>query len=161
MKPAEALHKVENLLTKKPGIVGKALERHKILVATIDAEICKGLTDLFTPFSLDAIWLKGVEAAKSVLAREKIAACLCGFWLQDGTYRELIRHIRRERLDVPVVIVSTPACPDEYRDFLAAVNLGAIDFLSYPYRSSDLDRMPWLASGPEAASGTAEAHLPT
>jgi len=150
MKPAEALQKVEGILTKRPEVIGRVSERPTILVATIDPEIHRGLTELFKPFSLNTIWFKGVEAAKAALAREKkVVACLCGFWLQDGTYRELVRHIRREKLDIPVVIVSSPACPDEYRDFLAAIKLGAIDFLSYPYSSSDLHRMSWMAVQPE------------
>ena len=121
--------------------VANATRKSSILIATIDPDIRSGLTDIFQTFSLNMIWSKGVEAAKSVLARERIAACLCGFWLQDGTYRELVRYIRRQRVDIPVIIVSPPACPNEYRDYLSAINIGALDFLSHPYRKSDLERM--------------------
>jgi len=119
-----------------------------ILVATIDPEIHLGLTELFQSFSLNTIWLRGVESAKNILARQKIAACFCGFWLQDGTYREIVRHIRRERMDIPVIIVSTPACPEKYPEYLSAINLGALDFLSHPYRKNDFERMLRVALGP-------------
>ena len=115
--------------------------RFKILAATIDPEIRNSLAELLEEFSIEAVWLKSVEAAKNLLSREKIAACFCGFWLQDGTYRQLVSHIRRMRADTPVIIVSGPACPEESRDFLAAMNLWSIDFLAYPYDNSDLKRI--------------------
>lgn len=130
------------------GVTGKARmdiepspPRRTVLVATIDPAIRSGLAELFQAFHFNTIWLQGVEAAKSKLAKGRIDACLCGLWLQDGTYRELVRHIRRERVDIPVVIVSGPACPEEYRDYLAATKIGALDFLCYPYRKTDLQRM--------------------
>jgi DNA-binding NtrC family response regulator len=149
MNSAVALkERVENILRRKSDVGGEHTPgRPTVLIATVDPEIRSGLSELIQSFSLNPIWLKGVEAAKSALARERIAACLCGFWLQDGTYRELIRHIRRERVEIPVIIVSAPACPNEYRDYLAAMNIGALDFLCYPYRKLDLERMLRSAMG--------------
>jgi hypothetical protein len=118
-----------------------------ILIATVAPEICGDLKGLLQTFSFNTIWSKGVEGAKSVLAKERIVACLCGFWLQDGTYRELVRHIRRENMEIPVILVSEPDCPHEYRDYLAAMNIGALDFLCHPYRKSDLEGMLRLAMG--------------
>jgi DNA-binding NtrC family response regulator len=130
----------------------RAPDQPNILIATIDPEIHLGLTELFQSFSLNTIWLRGVGSAKNTLSRQKIAACFCGFWLQDGTYRELVRHIRRERMEIPVIIVSTPACPDEYHDYLSAINLGALDFLSHPYQKSDLEKMLRFAIGSQSES---------
>jgi DNA-binding NtrC family response regulator len=135
----------------------RASDQPNILIATIDPEIHLGLTEIFQSFSLNTIWLRGVESAKTTLFRQKIAACFCGFWLQDGTYRELVRHIRRERMDIPVIIVSTPACPDEYHDYLSAINLGALDFLSHPYQKSDLEKMLTFAIGPLTESAGEQA----
>jgi len=112
-----------------------------VLIATIDPEIRAALAELLEGAAIDAIWVNGVKEFKTVVARERVAACLCGFWLQDGTYREVIRHLRRERLDIPAIIISAPACPQEFRDYLAAMNLGTLDFLSYPYRQADLTQM--------------------
>jgi DNA-binding NtrC family response regulator len=139
--------KVESILRKRSEKNSKAsCEPPTILVATADPEIRSGLSELFQEFSVNAIWLSGVEAAKRILAKEKVSACMCGFWLQDGTYRELVRHIRRGRVEIPVILVSAPACPDEYRDYLSAINIGALDFLSHPYRKSELERMLWLGN---------------
>ena len=119
-----------------------------ILVATADPAIRVGLTELLQAFSIETIWAQGVEAAKRILAKERIAACFCGFWLQDGAYRELVRHIRRERMEIPVIIAAAPALPEEYRQYLAAMNLGALDFLCFPYRKMDLEKMLQLALEP-------------
>ena len=35
-------------------------------------------------------------------------------------------------MEIPVIIASAPACPDEYRQYLGAMNLGALDFLCFP-----------------------------
>jgi len=143
MNPAVVLReRVESYFTRK-SVKSKIRTpgRPTVLIATIDKEIRDALADLLEIASINAIWVGSVGDVKTLVARERIAACLCGFWLQDGTYREVIRHLRRERLDIPAIIVSAPSCPQEYRDYLAAMNLGALDFLSYPYQKSEFERM--------------------
>jgi len=147
MTPTLGLNEgAEIILGKNDGGSEKTRDLPTILVATIDPDIRAGLTDLFAGFSLNAIWLNTVEAAKEMLAKKKVTACLCSFWLQDGTYRELVRHIRRERLRAPLIIVSAPSCPNDYSEYLAAANLGTLNFLSHPYRRSELERMLRLAA---------------
>ncbi len=143
MNPAVIIkERVENDFMKK-SVTGirRALGRPTVLIATIDPEIREALAGLLEIACVNAIWVSGVKDVKAVVAGERIVACLCGFWLQDGTYREVIRHLRRERIDIPAIIVSAPACPHEYRDYLAAMNLGALDFLCYPYQQSDFEKM--------------------
>jgi hypothetical protein len=40
-----------------------------------------------------------------------------------------------------MIIVCAPECPQEYRDDLAALNIRAFDFICYPYRRIDLERI--------------------
>jgi DNA-binding NtrC family response regulator len=140
-------------------IVEHARETTTILIATVAPEIYNDLNGLLQPFSIHTIWAKGVEAAKRILAKQKIDACLCGFWLQDGTYRELVRHIRRESMEIPLVLVSEPDGPHEYRDYLAAMNIGALDFLCHPYKKTDLEGILRLAIGAQAGSVPKQASL--
>jgi DNA-binding NtrC family response regulator len=143
MNPAIVLREraESNLIRKSATSIHRTPGRPTVLIATVDPEIREGLADLTKMASINAIWVRSVEDVKTLVAREGIAACLCGFWLQDGTYREVIRHLRRERMDIPAIIVSAPACPHEYLDYLAAMNLGALDFLCYPYQKVDFERM--------------------
>jgi len=61
--------------------------------------------------------------------------------LIDGTYREVVRHLKRQPAEIPAIVVCAPSCPQEYRDYLAALNLRAFDFLCHPYRRMDLERI--------------------
>jgi DNA-binding NtrC family response regulator len=119
----------------------KSVESQTLLIATIDPDIRAALAELLDNAGIKGIWVSSVKEVKALIVKQRIAACLCGFWLQDGTYREIIRHLRRERMDVPLIIVSAPACPQEFCDYLAAMNLGALDVLSYPYEQSEFERM--------------------
>jgi DNA-binding NtrC family response regulator len=143
-----------NIPRKSLTRVRRTSGRPTVLIATIDLEIREALANLFQGAPLNAIWVKSVGDVQTATAREGIAACLCGLWLQDGTYREVIRHLRRERLEIPAIIVSAPACPQEFRDYLAAMNLEDLNFLAYPYQLSDLEQMLGFAiSGPSRSVG--------
>jgi DNA-binding NtrC family response regulator len=160
MNPTVVLNSKTEVVSKNRagGDAGEG-SRPTVLIASVAPEICHELKKLLEAFSVNAIWSKGVEATKRVLAKEKVAACLCGFWLQDGTYRELVRHIRRANKEIPVILVSDPDCPHEYRDYLAAMNIGAVDFLAHPYRKSDLEGMLGLATSSSSQAAFAGPDL--
>jgi DNA-binding NtrC family response regulator len=145
--------RIENKSTRKvtqPDY--QSFDPRTVLIATIDQDIRAALTELLESANIKAIWVRSVKDFKALIAKERISACLCGFWLQDGTYREIVQHLRRERIDIPAIIVSAPACPQEFRDCLAAMNIGAIKVLSYPYQRSDFERMLEFAIPPRSGS---------
>jgi len=80
--------------------------------------------------------VKVLEEVKSVLAREKVSVCFCGFWLLDGTYRDVVRHLRLRRAEIPAVIVcalharrlSRLSCSAEHQ---------RVRFICHPYQKSD------------------------
>jgi DNA-binding NtrC family response regulator len=123
-----------------------------VLVATNDPEIRENMAGLLQLFPLKTVWAKGMQDVKSVLARESVTACLCGFWLVDGTYRDVVRHLKLQRAQIPAIIVCAPTCPHEYRDYLAALNIRAFDFICHPYRKTDIERI--LRSAIEAHDGS-------
>jgi DNA-binding NtrC family response regulator len=143
MNPVVVLNeRIENKSTYKATQTDfSALDSQTILIATIDHDIRAALTDLLESANIEVICVSSVKGVKALIGKKRISACLCGFWLQDGTYREVIRHLRRERMDIPAIIISAPTCPQEFREYLAAINLGALDVLSYPFQRSDFDRM--------------------
>src|ERR1700683_2251304 len=119
----------------------EALAKPIVLVATVDSTISKTMGELLQMYPLRTIWAKGVDEVRAVLATENVAACFCGFWLIDGTYRDVVRLLKRQPMEIPAIIVCEPACPHEYRDYLAALNIRAFDFICDPYRKSDMDRI--------------------
>ena len=122
-----------------------APEAPTILVASSDSLVSDSLVRLLEPYPINTVWVKGLADAKVWFASDRIAACLCGFWLEDGSCREFVKQTKRESSEIPVIIVSSPACENEYREYLAAMNTGALDFLCYPYRRLELERMLRLA----------------
>jgi len=116
-------------------------EQPVVLVATTDPTISYSIGALLQLYPLRTLWAKSVGEVRAVLAKENVAACFCGFWLVDGTYRDVVRLLKRQPMEVPAIIVCEPACPNEYRDYLAALNIRAFDFICYPYRKTDLERI--------------------
>ncbi len=112
-----------------------------VMVATVDPAINNSMRELLEMYPLKTIWAKSTDEVRAGLARESVAACFCGFWLVDGTYRDVVRHLKRQPVEIPAIIVCAPACPHEYRDYLAALNIRAFDFICHPYRKTDLERI--------------------
>ena len=120
-------------------------EAASLLIVSADVQLRNDLSE-----ALDGRWSRiqaaaGAEGAKRLMAFNRIAACLCGFALADGTYRDVVKFAKRQNTEIPVIIASTPNCPNEYREYLAAMNAGAFDFLCYPYQKRELERMLGLA----------------
>jgi hypothetical protein len=118
-----------------------------ILIATNDLEIRRDIAPVLETFPVKAVWAQGMEEVKKALSRQKFSLCLCGFWLLDGTYRDVVRLLRFQCGEVPAVIVCAPSCPDAYRDYLSALKISAFDFICHPYRTSDMEKILQSATG--------------
>ena len=118
-----------------------SLARPTVLVATADPLIRASMRDLLQGYPVRTIWARGVDEVRSTVAKYGALACFCGFWLIDGTYRDVVRHLKRQSVEIPAIVVCEPSCPQEYRDYLAALNLRAFDFLCHPYRNMDMERI--------------------
>jgi DNA-binding NtrC family response regulator len=129
----------------------KAAELYKldatVLLATNDADISRDMCELLESFPVKILWARGMEEVKKAWSRENVSLCLCGFWLLDGTYRDVVRFLRLQRAEIPAVIVCAPSCPNDYRDYLAALNISAFDFICHPYRMSDMEKILHSAAG--------------
>ena len=112
-----------------------------ILLATVDPDIRASMSLLLKNYNVKAVSVTGLEELRLALARENISACFCGFWLVDGTYRDVVRQLRRQPNEIPVIVVCAPGCSQEYRDYLAALNMRAFDYICHPYRKADLERI--------------------
>jgi DNA-binding NtrC family response regulator len=113
----------------------------RVLLATTDFEIRRSISELLQSCGVNTLFASGMEEIKSALAKGKVSACFCGLWLVDGTFRDIVRHMKRQREEIPVIVVGAPACPDEYQNYFAALNIRAFDFIPHPYRRSDVERI--------------------
>jgi DNA-binding NtrC family response regulator len=112
-----------------------------VLIATVDPDIRREMLELLEDYPVKVLLAKGVDEVRSKLSRERIAACFCGFWLVDGTFRDVVRHLRSQPVEIPAIIVCAPESPHEYTDYLAALKIRAFDFICHPYRKSDVNRI--------------------
>lgn len=126
---------------------GRALESESplILVASAASALREGLGEVLLGHLGKAEYVSGAPQAIERLKSNCVAVCLCGFSLEDGTYREVVKEARRQEIAVPVIMVSTPYSPNEYREYLAAMNTGAFDFLCHPYQKREVHRILDLA----------------
>lgn len=115
--------------------------RASIVLATTDPLILDGMGELLRGYRVNTIWARGIHELQASLAEQDVLACFCGFSLVDGTYRDVARLLKQRRADVPMIVVCSPECPQEYRDYLAALNIRAFDFICHPYRNMDLERI--------------------
>jgi DNA-binding NtrC family response regulator len=116
-------------------------EQPIVLVATTDPVISDNMRALLQMYPLRTLWARGVGEARALLAKENVAACFCGFRLVDGTYRDVVRLLKQQPVEVPAIMLCESACPNEYQDYLAALNIRAFDFICHPYRRTDLERI--------------------
>jgi DNA-binding NtrC family response regulator len=116
-------------------------ELSTVLVASVDPDIRSSLSALLGANPAKTVWANSVEGVRSALAKENVSACFCGFWLLDGTYRDVIRLLKSRPIEIPAIIACAPGCPDEYQDYLAALNIRAFDFISFPYSAAHLERV--------------------
>ena len=116
-------------------------EPSTVLVASVDPDIRSNLSALLGANPAKTVWANSVEGVRSALARENVSACFCGFWLLDGTYRDVIRLLKSRPIEIPAIIACAPGCPDESQDYLAALNIRAFDFISFPYSAAHLERV--------------------
>src|SRR5579864_8488628 len=112
-----------------------------VLVATMDPEIRSSLSALLEASQVRIVWAKSVKEVRSALARENFSACFCGFWLVDGTYREVMRQLKSRPVEIPAIIACPPKCSNESRDYFAALHIRGFDFICYPYTAEDLQRV--------------------
>ncbi|HEV2305685.1 MAG TPA: hypothetical protein VGR93_09220 [Candidatus Acidoferrales bacterium] len=136
---ASVSNRVETVLGSNPIAAGEN-EAPTVLIVSAAAEVRDSLAEILEGHRTNIEWVRGAEAVKRLFDRGRVAACLCGFSVADGSYRDVVKHAKRQSA-VPVIIVSTPDCPNEYREYLAAMNTGAFDFLCYPYQKGEVERI--------------------
>lgn len=133
-------HNVTRDLSKSPSARGP-VTAPTILLATVDPDIRSSMSALLRSYNVKPVSVSGLEELRIALAKETVSACFCGFWLLDGTYRDVVRQLRRQPVEIPVIVVCAPECSQEYRDYLAALNMRAFDYICHPYRKADLERI--------------------
>ncbi len=110
-------------------------QEKKALVVTADSETRLVFADALTRLGLMPISLPTLAQAKAALGSEPFAVVICEHTLDDGSYRDLLQFVSLSASIVPVVVSSPVADVEVY---LEAMQLGAYDFIAFPYRGAEL-----------------------
>lgn len=98
---------------------------------------------LGSPFSL--VLVCNSEELKIALETENVVACLCGFELSDGRFRDVVNQVKELSVEVPVIQFSAAGSPEGKKDFLDYLIAGAFDFIRHPFRRSEVQEIVWSA----------------
>ena len=128
-------------LPNKLGLDADQMGSKRVLLATTDSEIRHSIGDLLHGYKIKTLLATGLSEIKSALTKNDISACFCGFWLIDGTYRDVVRYLHLQRAEIPVIVVCARNCSKEFGDYLKGLNIRACDFISYPYQEIDMERI--------------------
>jgi len=87
-----------------------------------------------------------VRDARSRLARKHVPVVFCEAQLTDGSFRDLLGAA-----DTTVSKVVVTSRSGDTREYVEAMSLGAFDYMSSPYRRSEVE---WILSHVEEPVGT-------
>ncbi len=86
-------------------------------------------------WSLEVCWCLTLQEARRGLRRGNHALVLCEAELPDGTYEDVMTLIQRKLDQIRVIVLAESHSEDGYRQ---AIELGAFDVISAPYRRTDV-----------------------
>lgn len=119
-----------------PGIEQFTRKQVCVVVACTERENQEILIGLLRQIGLKPIPASSLNETKLLLAQEDTALVICQTSFSDGDFRELLRLAVRNGLRVPVIV-----CADFYDPplYLEAMELGAFDYLAYPYHREGVE----------------------
>ena len=107
-----------------------------VLVACNDCGSRFALASILAGLGFDLVFASSVDQARAVLLGRPIRLVFCEDILPDGSFRDVLRTLRRAGSRVPLVVCSLLGEMDEY---LEAMDLGAFDFIAPPFRPAELE----------------------
>jgi DNA-binding NtrC family response regulator len=105
-------------------------KRLRVVLASSDFKSQEALIRLLQQRGLEPIPSSSLEETKFLLAQTDAALVICHATSGDGAFREVLRLAARNGSKVPVIV-----CTDFYEPhlYLEAMELGAFDYIAYPY----------------------------
>ena len=108
----------------------------RVLLACTDPDSRRALSSLLDQCGLKTVVSSSVRESRRILARGGVAMVFCEARLADGSFREVLHEAAAPEQKVPVVVASRL---DDTNEYLEAMRLGAYDFITSPYRRSEVE----------------------
>src|SRR5574341_487361 len=123
------------------------ISRLKVLLVSSDPANLRTLKRVLEECHLKPVCCSSVSDARAQLARRRVPLVFCETVLADGSYRDVLGVA--DTSESKVVVASPSGDTGEYMEAMA---LGAFDYVSSPYRHSEVE---WIVSHVEETVGTA------
>ncbi|AXA90464.1 response regulator [Massilia sp. YMA4] len=107
----------------------------KILLIEDDMDLGNGVRIALADQGLDVVWVRHLNDAGTWLEGDKCDLVLLDLGLPDGDGLTLLTRLRRERSELPVLILSAR---DSLPDRLRGLDSGADDYLVKPFELAEL-----------------------
>jgi DNA-binding NtrC family response regulator len=123
------------------------------VLAVCSTENRQVIESAIVEWSLEVCWYITLQEARRGLRRVNHPLVLCAAELPDGTYQDVMKLLSQQLDQIRVIILSGPHSEDGYRQ---AIQLGAFDVISAPYRRTDVQWiiMQALQGHPATTSGS-------
>ena len=110
----------------------------EIVVVSSDSNQRRDLSDILVRQGLDPICLSTLRECHEIFAQKSVGLVFCDRQVTDGSYEDLLAVYRRENWKPRVVVTSTGADWDEFKE---AMRLGAFDVIYEPCRPTEVEWM--------------------
>jgi DNA-binding NtrC family response regulator len=110
----------------------------RILILSGSQEHQNELGGVITKLGCVPVRSDTLSDAKDLVRQLEIEGIVCDEVLPDGSFRALIRELRKSACQTPVVVVSES---DDWGSYLEAMVAGAFDVVVYPPYPRDLERV--------------------
>ncbi|QPF75776.1 response regulator [Roseateles sp. DAIF2] len=107
----------------------------KVLLLEDDLDLGNGVRIALADQGLEVVWLRRLDSALTALDDPSYDMVLLDLGLPDGDGLELLAHLRQERSNLPVLILSAR---DALSDRLRGLDEGADDYLVKPFALAEL-----------------------
>jgi two-component system response regulator PilR (NtrC family) len=107
-----------------------------VLVVSCRPENRRMLLRVFDGLPIDGYSAPTIQQAKEALRLRPFALVFCEERLSDGSYIDLLRHVRSSFEDIRFVVM---LCTGEWEEYLEALRLGAEEVLRCPLQPTDVD----------------------
>lgn len=119
-----------------------------VLVASSHVENRVAVVSALRRLPVNVISCAALQQAEEVLARQTVALVFCDESLSDGSFRELLDGVKREKTSPKVVVAIRTG---DWKEYLEAMQLGAFDAIRCPLRETEIENVVARAMREERA----------
>lgn len=107
-----------------------------ILIVSCRADNRRMLMRVFEGLPIDSYTAHTIEQAHEALKSRPFSVVFCEERVSDGSYRDLLSHVRASGDDTRFVVM---LCTGEWEEYLEAMHMGAEEVLRCPLQPTDVD----------------------